>query len=58
MKKGFLFILGVVTGVAGSYIYTKKEKLRNYGQSLLNKYKGDIVEEIPSDPNEEQGAAE
>lgn len=57
MKKGIItFVLGVVTGVAGSFVYNNREGIKIYGQSLLKKYKGGSVEEIPSDPtNKEQG---
>lgn len=58
MKKGIItFVLGVVTGVAGSFVYNNREGIKIYGQSLLKKYKGgSSVEEIPSDPtNKEQG---
>lgn len=57
MKKGIItFVLGVVTGVAGSFAYNNREGIKIYGQSLLKKYKGGSVEEIPSEPtNKEQG---
>lgn len=57
MKKGIIaFVLGVVTGVAGSFVYNNREGIKIYGQSLLKKYKGGSVEEIPSDStNKEQG---
>lgn len=57
MKKGIItFVLGVVTGVAGSFAYNNREGIKIYGQSLLKKYKGGSVEEIPSDStNKEQG---
>lgn len=57
MKKGIItFVLGVVTGVAGSFVYNNREGIKIYRQSLLKKYKGGSVEEIPSDPtNKEQG---
>lgn len=57
MKKGIIaFVLGVVTGVAGSFVYNNREGIKIYGQSLLKKYKGGSVEEIPSEPtNKEQG---
>lgn len=57
MKKGIIaFVLGVVTGVAGSFAYNNREGIKIYRQSLLKKYKGGSVEEIPSEPtNKEQG---
>lgn len=55
MKKGIItFVLGVVTGVAGSYIYSKREEIRDYAQSLMNK--GGEAEEIPSDPKGQNAA--
>lgn len=58
MKKGIItFVLGVVAGVVGSLAYSNREGIKIYGQSLLKKYKGGSVEEIPSDStNKEQDA--
>lgn len=54
MKKGILsFVLGFVTGVAGSYIYSKREEIRDYAQSLMNKGE---AEETPSDPKGQNAA--
>lgn len=52
-KEIFTFALGVVVGIAGSCFYNKREKLKDYVQSLMNKGE---AEEIPSDPKGQNAA--